>query len=122
MKYKPNLDWNHAWGTAPLNIIVRYIWGITPALPGFKAVTIEPQLDELEFSTINLPTRTGIIHAEYKRKKNGSKFFTIRLPDHLKGEFVVPSLSTKVYFNKTKIKSDKGIIRLIEGTNIIELR
>src|SRR5690606_24731475 len=27
MKYKPNSDWNHAWGAAPANIIPRHLWG-----------------------------------------------------------------------------------------------
>ena len=35
MKYKPNSDWNHAWGAAPANIIPGYMWGIAPATPGF---------------------------------------------------------------------------------------
>lgn len=40
---KPNQDWNHAWGTAPLNIIARYVLGVTPATPGFGKVRIRPQ-------------------------------------------------------------------------------
>ncbi len=34
MKYKPNSDWNHAWGAAPANIIPGYMWGISPARAG----------------------------------------------------------------------------------------
>ena len=30
LKYKPNSDWNHAWGSAPANIIPGYMWGIRP--------------------------------------------------------------------------------------------
>ena len=40
---KPNQDWNHAWGTAPLNIIARYVLGVTPATPGFGKVRVRPQ-------------------------------------------------------------------------------
>jgi alpha-L-rhamnosidase len=29
MKYKPNSDWNHAWGAAPANIIPRHLWGFS---------------------------------------------------------------------------------------------
>ena len=35
MKYKPNADWNHAWGATPANIIPRYLWGIRPKQAGF---------------------------------------------------------------------------------------
>lgn len=44
LKAKSNQDWNHAWGTPPLNIISRYVLGVTPAEPGFKKVRIAPQL------------------------------------------------------------------------------
>jgi alpha-L-rhamnosidase len=27
MKYKPNQDWNHAWGAAPANLLPRFILG-----------------------------------------------------------------------------------------------
>src|SRR5664280_366879 len=52
MKYKPNSDWNHAWGAAPANIITRYMWGIQPVEPGFTKAVIKPQLNQLTFSTI----------------------------------------------------------------------
>ena len=38
MKYKPNSDWNHAWGAAPGNIIPRCMWGITPKTPAFGLI------------------------------------------------------------------------------------
>lgn len=36
-KYKPNQDWNHAWGAAPANIIPRRLMGVVPTEPGFRA-------------------------------------------------------------------------------------
>jgi hypothetical protein len=41
-KYKPNQDWNHAWGAAPGNIIPRYLMGIRPMTPGFEKILIKP--------------------------------------------------------------------------------
>lgn len=35
-KYKPNEDWNHAWGAAPANVIPRKILGVEPLDPGYK--------------------------------------------------------------------------------------
>jgi len=122
VKYKPNLDWNHAWGTAPLNIITRYMWGITPARPGFTKVTVAPQLDELEFSVIDVPTGKGVIHAEYKRHKNGSGSYTIHLPDNMDGEFVIHRPGVNVYLNKQRVDSKRGVVRLRPGKNIIELK
>ena len=56
MKYKPNADWNHAWGAAPANIIPRCMWGIQPKTAGFGVVEIKPQMGKLRNSSIVLPT------------------------------------------------------------------
>lgn len=64
LKYKGNLDWNHAWGAAPANIIPRYMWGVQPTEVGYKRAAIKPQLSTLEHSSIDVPTLQGVIHAE----------------------------------------------------------
>ena len=61
VKAKPNLDLNHAWGAAPLNIISRYILGVTPLLPGFKKISISPQLGGLKHVTGTVPTVAGSV-------------------------------------------------------------
>ena len=35
-RYKPNQDWNHAWGAAPANLLPRYILGAQPLTPGWR--------------------------------------------------------------------------------------
>lgn len=90
MKYKPNADWNHAWGAAPGNIISRYMWGIQPAEPGFDRVVIKPQLSGLKHCKIKVPTRKGAIFAEYRQISDGSCTYTIELPGDMEGEFIQP--------------------------------
>jgi len=34
-KYKPNQDWNHAWGAAPANLLPRFVLGAQPLTPGW---------------------------------------------------------------------------------------
>ena len=41
---KPNMDWNHAWGAAPGNLISRFVLGLQPITPGFGHVLIQPHL------------------------------------------------------------------------------
>jgi hypothetical protein len=41
---KPNMDWNHAWGAAPGNLISRFVLGLQPLTPGFGHVLIQPHL------------------------------------------------------------------------------
>jgi len=66
---KPNLDLNHAWGAAPLNIISRYILGVTPLLPGFKKVSITPHLGGLKHVTATVPTAAGPVKLDVTPNK-----------------------------------------------------
>ena len=70
VRHKPNSDWNHAWGTAPLNVIARYMWGVKPETPGFEIAKIRPQLTDLDFSKIKIPTKLGPIDANHETSKN----------------------------------------------------
>ncbi len=63
-KVKENLDWNHAWGAAPGNIIARRIMGIRPALPGFEKAIVEPQPGNLSFLSFTHPLPEGEIRVE----------------------------------------------------------
>jgi hypothetical protein len=121
MKYKPNLDWNHAWGTAPANIITRYVWGITPSRPGFETVTIKPQMSEITFSTIKVPTIKGAIYAEFKKTNNAS-LYIIDLPAGIKGKFIpVDIADSEIILNGKPVLSNDELPELKEGTNRIEI-
>jgi hypothetical protein len=55
LKAKPNQDWNHAWGTAPLNIIARYVLGARPTKPGFADHVSKPMAGNLKVGGV-VPT------------------------------------------------------------------
>ena len=59
VKYKPNLDLCHAWGTAPLNIVSRYLLGVTPLEPGFAKILVRPQIGSLARVEGRVPTAKG---------------------------------------------------------------
>ncbi len=121
-KYKPNLDWNHAWGTAPANIVTRCMWGITPTQPGFKKVQIKPQLANLTFSKIKVPTIKGTIRAEYKSIDDAHGLFVIELPQHMTGKFVLlHDDNSKIFVNKKAINANSGSIRISSGVTRIEI-
>lgn len=42
LKYKDNLDWNHAWGSAFFNVIFRKMVGFEILEPGWKRWTLTP--------------------------------------------------------------------------------
>ncbi|MDD3886482.1 MAG: hypothetical protein PHI35_06405 [Victivallaceae bacterium] len=57
--FKPNQDWNHAWGAAPANIITRQLCGIRPASPGFGSYVVAPHFDGLKFARCVQPLPDG---------------------------------------------------------------
>lgn len=67
--FKPNLDWNHAWGAAPANIIQRKLVGVEPVEPGFSKVRVNPQPGSLEWFKSRVPTPYGPIEVEYHKDK-----------------------------------------------------
>ena len=66
-KYKPNLDWNHAWGAVPANIIPRKLMGIEPLEPGFARFRVRPQIADLTDTTIRHPSPRGPIDLQVTR-------------------------------------------------------
>ena len=123
MRYKPNSDWNHAWGAAPANIIPRYLWGIQPEKPGFEVVSIRPQMSSLKNSSIKMPTIRGEIKGEYKRVNNRLTHYKIELPANMVGEFNAGfSAEDVVTVNGKPVNLSFGSIRLEPGVNEIEVR
>lgn len=116
IKYKPNTDWNHAWGAAPANIIPSMMWGIRPLEPGFSKAEIKPQLGGLKYSKIVVPTLRGKITAEYKNKSN-SRMYTITIPGNMECDFIPIDKDKTIYLNGEKLKSFPGIIKLHPGIN-----
>lgn len=62
LKYKKNLDWNHAWGAAPANIIPRFLLGVRPGQPGFQKILIQPQPGPLPQIAGKVPTSRGPVN------------------------------------------------------------
>lgn len=120
MKYKPNADWNHAWGAAPANIIPGCLWGIKPSAPGYAKAIVKPQPGSLSYSRINVPTIRGNIKAEYKLTGN-KKEFLIFIPANVECDFLLtfPITGTvklngkKVIPEGTKLSLRPGLNRLI---------
>jgi alpha-L-rhamnosidase len=123
LKYKPNQDWNHAWGGAPANIIPRYLWGIQPRTAGFGVVSIQPQLADLKHSAITYPTLRGSIICKYQRITGRLKKYSIELPANMVGEMILDDTGESVVtINGNPSDPEFGSIRLRPGNNLIEVR
>ena len=122
MKYKPNSDWNHAWGAAPANIIPRQLWGIQPETPGFELIRVKPQLGDLKSSSIMVPTIKGAIKAAYQHINDRIQKYEIELPANVGGELIVPAPGDGVVtVNGEEVNPAFNSIRLEPGMNRIEI-
>lgn len=122
-EYKINLDWNHAWGAVPANIIPRGLWGIQPKTPGFAIANITPQLSNLKNSEITVPTVRGPIIAKYTFKKQDLQEYEIEIPGNMVAEFSLKNLDNKrLTHNGKKIPLLFTTIRLEPGKHTIRLK
>ncbi|TWO34589.1 Bacterial alpha-L-rhamnosidase [Seonamhaeicola sediminis] len=122
-EYKVNLDWNHAWGAAPANVIPRGMWGIKPKTPGFGIATIKPQMSKLKSSEITVPTVRGPIKASYKFNSARLQTYEIEIPGNMVAEFSLNDLNGKdLIHNGEKVPSAFEYIRLSPGKHTIQLK
>ena len=92
-KYKPNQDWNHAWGAAPANLIPRKVLGVEPVEPGFSKAIIWPRCAS-KSSTITwargkVPTAKGPIGVDWKASAEGCRL-SVELPVGTTAEIHLP--------------------------------
>jgi hypothetical protein len=77
-KYKPNQDWNHAWGAAPANLFPNYVLGARVLAPGWSRATIRPHPGKLASAEGKIPTPRGPLLINWK---NAATFtLTVALP------------------------------------------
>lgn len=89
VKYKPNTDWNHAWGAAPANILPRKVLGIEPMAPGFSRILIHPRLGRLEWAEGKVPTVLGPVAVKAKNMP-ASFFLSVEIPEKATACITVP--------------------------------
>jgi alpha-L-rhamnosidase len=87
--FKPNEDWNHAWGAAPANIIPRWLMGIRPLSPGFERFIVAPQIGSLQWATMRLPTIRGTVVVNAKVEPDGTRDIDLVVPPNSQA-IVVP--------------------------------
>ncbi len=60
-------DWSHAWGGTPLIQMSARILGVEPAAPGFKKISIRPQICGLHFAQGVVPTQMGDVKVSWTK-------------------------------------------------------
>ena len=90
--FKPNLDWNHPWGAAPANVISRKLMGVEPLESGFSKVRIKPQVSNLNFAEILVPTIRGSIRVRFDKnaEAGGRSVLSVDIPHGISAEVWLP--------------------------------
>lgn len=89
-KYKPNQDWNHAWGAAPANLLPRFVLGARPLTAGWGRALIQPHPGTLTKAEGKMPTPRGELSVRWKQGKNFT--LTLALPAGMTARVEMPAL------------------------------
>ena len=126
-KYKPNQDWNHAWGAAPANLLPRFVLGVQPLAAGWKRAVIRPNPGQLSAASGKVPTPRGPVMVEWKNA--GSFQISVTLPDRMPARLELPASaeSRGVYVDGKPVKAQREGARWIlsddlTGTAKIEVK
>lgn len=104
--YKPNQDWNHAWGAVPANIIPRYVLGVRPITPGFGKILIRPQTGSLTAVEGFIPTIRGKISVGVRNTPETYKL-TVTIPYNTTARVELPAIPDAVCrVNGSKVKPE----------------
>ena len=88
-KYKPNQDWNHAWGAAPANLLPRFVLGAQPLTPGWRRARIRPIPGLLTRAAGTVPTPRGPLQVAWT---NESVFaLTLSVPPAMAAQVELPA-------------------------------
>ncbi|MDB4766487.1 family 78 glycoside hydrolase catalytic domain [bacterium] len=126
MKYKPNQDWNHAWGAAPANLLPRFVLGVRPAAPGWTKAHIGPYPGKLQFARGNVPTPKGPIKIDWTMNTNFQ--LKLELPDGVSAQVDLPAAAaaTGVLANDQPIEAtkegDRWIVKEVVGNVTLETK
>lgn len=127
MKYKPNQDWNHAWGAAPANLLPRFVLGVEPLEPGWTRALIRPCPGDLRYARGRVPTPRGPILVDWE---DAEVFrMSITLPDGVSARIELPHSDavTGIYVNGERKKARRAgsrwrLVEDISKTAVVELK
>jgi len=88
-RYKPNQDWNHAWGAAPANLFPRYVLGVQPTAPGWARVRIKPHPGPLTEASGKVPSPRGPMSITWTKTQTFR--LSLTLPPGTSAEIALPA-------------------------------
>jgi hypothetical protein len=106
-KYKPNQDWNHAWGAAPANLLPRFVLGAQPLTAGWGRALIQPHPGTLTLVEGRMPTPRGELSVRWTQEK--TFILTLTIPAGMTAKVELPALkgSREVWAGGAPVKAHR---------------
>jgi hypothetical protein len=117
-KYKPNQDWNHAWGAAPANLLPRYVLGAEAIRPGWRLASIRPLTGDLRFAKGRIPTPRGPILFDWTRDTAFAISLTLPAGISARIDLPAPAESNGVFANGEKVAAKRDGSRWILSSEV----
>ncbi|CAA6692174.1 MULTISPECIES: family 78 glycoside hydrolase catalytic domain [unclassified Lentimonas] len=126
-KYKPNQDWNHAWGAAPANLFPRYILGAQPLEPGWELVRIRPHTAGLSSARGKVPTPRGPVLIDWVSSETFTLSLSLSETMRVRLELPAVEACTGVYRESLPVEFERIDDRLVldieaSGTVVFEVK
>lgn len=127
LKYKPNQDWNHAWGAAPANLLPRFVLGVQPHTSGWSTAMIRPCPASLKHARGRVPTPHGPISVDWTNE--GAFTLSLTLPDGMAAHLELPAAAgtSAVHVNgkpvaATKVRKRWIVTETVTGSVTLEVK
>ncbi len=119
--YKPNLTWNHAWGSSPANVVARKLMGIEAISPSFESFRISPQPGKLTHAKLKMPTIRGTIAVQLLNLDDTWKM-EISVPGNSDAELWLPGDLSSVSINGKIVQPNTEVRFAGESRNAFPLK
>ncbi len=115
---KANMTFSHPWGSAPASMIVRGMFGIRPTRPGFHKFEVRPQIGDLPYVSIRVPTVKGAIGVSIGQNREAYEM-EITVPANTKATVYLPAIPGGT--NTLFVNNQKANFPLEDGHFVIAL-
>ncbi len=100
-------DINHAWGSAPGNLIPRGIFGISPLEPAWRKIQIKPQPYTIRTGIYRQPTIRGDVTVQFTNTPNSQLELKVTIPGNTQAEVWLPAYGNKVMVNGSVVEGTR---------------
>ncbi len=94
--YKPNQDWNHAWGAAPANLLPRFVAGVRVDGPGGSRITVQPEVGGLKSCYARVPTMRGPVEIQWWSDETFR--LSLAMPRGMAAQLILPATGHQQVF------------------------